>query len=169
MTLRLSDTQAALLGGLDAELKVAAEAIGVGLQPQLTKLGPALSKALEGGTATEPDATLQSLELDHEGAADALCLAACVAAHRSYVTARGRPGGTSSGALAIARILVWAHRAAMLGTPPTITWIGPAPRLPEAGAGEAVLRARCAVTIGGATRRAEAAAIISAPSSGDAG
>ena len=162
MTLRLSDTQSALLGGLDAELKVAAEAIGAGLQQQLTQLAPALSKAPEG----EPEATLQSLELDHEGDADALCLAACVAAHRSYVTARGRPGGTSTGALAIARILVWAHRAAMLGAPPTIAWIGPAPRLPEAGADQAVLRARCAVTIAGTTRRAEAAAIISAPTGG---
>ncbi len=131
-------------------------------------MAPALSKALEDGPASEPDATLQSLELDHEGDADALCLAACVAAHRAYVTARGRPGGTSTGALAIARILVWAHRAAMLGTPPTIAWIGPAPRLPEAGADQAVLRARCAVTIGGSTRRAEAAAIISAPAGGAA-
>ena len=163
MTLRLSDEQSAVLGGLDPELKVAAEAIGVGLRPQLTQLAPALSKALESGDAGEPDATLQSLDLDHEGDADALCLAACVAAHRSYVTGRGRPGGTSTGALAIARILVWAHRAAMLGRPPTIAWIGPAPRLPEAGPDQAVLRARCTVSIGGVTRRAEAAAIISAP------
>lgn len=168
MTLRLSDAQEALLDGLDTELKVAAEAIGAGLQPQLVQLAPALSKALEGGAAAEPDATLQSLDLDHEGAADALCLAACIAAHRAYVTARGRPAATSTGALALARILVWAQRAAMLGAPPDIAWIGPAPRLPEAGPDQAVLRARCAVSIDGATRRAEAAALISAPAAGDA-
>lgn len=160
MTLRLHDDHAAQIAGLDTELRVAAEAIGTALAPQLARLAPSLSAA-QAGSAPEPEGVLTSLELDHEGAPDALSLAACVAAHRAYVSGRGRPAAVSSGALAIARLLVWGQRAALLGPAPKITWIGPAPRVPDAGPGQAVLRARSAVVVDGTTRRAEAAALIS--------
>ncbi len=91
---------------------------------------------------------------------------ACIAAHRAYVTARGRSGGVSAGALALARLLVWAQRAALLGRPPRIGWIGPAPRTPEAE-GRVALAARAAVKIGDATRRAEAVVLLEPPPGGD--
>jgi hypothetical protein len=53
----------------------------------------------------------------------------------------------------------------MLGTPPRIGWIGPAPRTPEA-AGRVALAARAAVRVGDATRRAEAVALLEAPPAG---
>lgn len=139
-----------------------AEAIGAGLSARIAELAPALSRPADAGAA-EPDGVLVELDLDHEGAPDGLSLAACVAAHRAYVSARGRPAAISTGALAIARLLVWAHRAAVLGTAPKIAWIGPAPRLPAADAGQVVLRARCAVRVDDATRRAEAAALVVPP------
>lgn len=157
MPLRLTDDDHARVAALDAELRTAAEAIGAALAPQLKRLTPALAPQAGGA---EPEAVLTALDLDHEGAPDPLSLAACVAAHRAYVAARGRPEGVSTGALAIARLLVWGQRAALLGPAPKIAWIGPAPRQPEAGAGQAALRARCVVTVAGTTRRAEAAALV---------
>lgn len=162
MPLRLTDEHAALVAGLDTDLRVAAEAIGAALRPQLARLAPSLA-ATPDGSATEPDGVLTTLDLEHEGAPDALSLAACVAAHRAYVTGRRRPEAISTGALAIARLLVWGQRAALLGPAPGIAWIGPAPRLPEATADQAALRARCVVTVDGSARRAEAAALIAAP------
>jgi hypothetical protein len=162
--LRLDAAHQELIEGVEPELRVAAEALGMGLRDQLTQLAPGLTRATEGDE--EPDALLVALDIDHEGAPDALSLAACVAAHRAYVIARGRPGGVSTGALALARLLVWAQRAALLGRPPTIGWIGPAPRTPDV-AGRVPLAARAAVTIGAATRRAEAVALLEAPPGGD--
>jgi len=57
---------------------------------------------------------------------------------------------------------VWAQRAALLGPPPRIAWLGPAPRKPETE-GKVELAARAAVRIGDATRRAEAVALIEPP------
>ncbi|MEZ0283813.1 MAG: hypothetical protein ACAH79_01080, partial [Thermoleophilia bacterium] len=82
---------------------------------------------------------------------------------RSYVAARGQPEGVSAGALALGRLLVWAQRAAMLGPPPKVVWVGPATRRPDDEEGRLALSARSAVTMAGATRRAEAVALIEPP------
>jgi hypothetical protein len=162
MGLRISDAHAELVGGLDPELRMAAEAIGLGLREQLVKLAPGLTRS-EGDA--EAEATLVEIDLDHEGPPDAVSLAACVAAHRAYVAARSRPEGVSAGALALARLLVWAQRAALLGPPPRVEWLGPAPRAPEAGEGRVALGARCVLEVAGRRRRAEAVALIAAPPS----
>jgi hypothetical protein len=162
MALRLSEAQAQLVGALEPDLRIAAEAIGFGLRDQLTRLAPGLTRPPEGADA---DAVLVDLDLDHDGAPDALSLAAVMAAHRSYVAARGQPEGVSAGALALGRLLVWAQRAAMLGPPPKVVWVGPATRRPEDEEGRLALSARSAVTMAGATRRAEAVALIEAPPS----
>jgi hypothetical protein len=158
--LRLPEAQAQLVDALDPDLRVAAEAIGVALRDQLTRLAPGLTRPPEGA---EPDAVLVDLDLDHDGAPDALSLAAVLAAHRSYVAARGQPEGVSAGALALGRLLVWAQRAAMLGPAPRVVWVGPATRRPEDVEGRLTLSARSAVTMAGTTRRAEAVALIEAP------
>src|SRR5690606_15237369 len=90
--LRLTDDDHARVAALDAELRTAAEAIGAALAPQLKRLTPALAPQAGGA---EPEAVLTALDLDHEGAPDPLSLAACVAAHRAYVAARGRHEGVS--------------------------------------------------------------------------
>jgi hypothetical protein len=161
--LRLPEAQAQLVDALDPDLRVAAEAIGVALRDQLTRLAPGLTRPPEGA---EPDAVLVDLDLDHDGAPDALSLAAVLAAHRSYVAARGQPEGVSAGALALGRLLVWAQRAAMLGPAPRVVWVGPATRRPEDVEGRLTLSARSAVTMAGTTRRAEAVALIEAPPAG---
>ena len=84
MPLRLSEAQAELVGALEPDLRIAAEAIGFGLRDQLTRLAPGLTRPPEGAQA---DAVLVDLDLDHDGAPDALSLAAVMAAHRSYVAA----------------------------------------------------------------------------------
>ena len=160
MALRLSEAQAELVGALEPDLRIAAEAIGFGLRDQLTRLAPGLTRPPEGADA---DAVLVDLDLDHDGAPDALSLAAVMAAHRSYVAARGQPEGVSAGALALGRLLVWAQRAAMLGPPPKVVWVGPATRRPDDEEGRLALSARSAVTMAGATRRAEAVALIEPP------
>lgn len=162
MALRLPEDQAELVRGLEPELRLAAEALGAGLREQLTRLAPGLTRPPGDGEG-DADAVLVDLDLDHDGAPDALSLAAVMAAHRSYVAARGRPEGVSAGALALARLLVWAQRAALLGPPPKIVWVGPAARRPEGDEGRLALSARSAVEIGGATRRAEAVALIEPP------
>lgn len=133
----------------------------MGLRGELVRLAPALTRPPEGG-AGDAEATLGTLDLDHEGPPDGLSLLACIAAHRSYVIARGDAGGVSVGALALARLLVWAQRAAMLGPAPHIEWIGPASRCP-AVSGRLVLRARSSVVMNDAARRAEAVALITPP------
>jgi hypothetical protein len=154
--LTLPDDLSRRVDALDRELRLGAEMIGAGLVARIAGLAPALAPA----DGDEPDALLTTLDLDHEGAPDALSLVACIAAHRGYVTGRGRPAGVSAGALALSRLLVWVHRAALLGAAPTLGWIGPAPRLPEAAADQVVLRSRCSVQVGDSTRRAEAAALL---------
>ncbi len=164
MGLRLRDDHSELLGTVEPELRVAAEALGMGLRAELIRLAPALTRP-PGDAPEGTDATLAQLDLDHEGAPDALSLAACVAAHRAYAIARGDPEAVSAGALALARLLVWAQRAAMLGPAPRVEWIGPAPRRPEPE-GRLSLGARCALEMHGATRRAEAVALITRPDGG---
>jgi hypothetical protein len=164
--LRLSEAQAEQVGALEPDLRIAAEAIGVALRDQLTKLAPGLTRPPEGA---EADAVLVDLHLDHDGAPDALSLAAVMAAHRSYVAARGQPDGVSAGALALGRLLVWAQRAAMLGPAPKVVWVGPAARRPDDQEGRLALSARSAVTMAGATRRAEAVALIEAPPAAPSG
>jgi hypothetical protein len=161
--LRLSEAQAEQVGALEPDLRMAAEAIGFGLRDQLTRLAPGLTRPPEGAQA---DAVLVDLDLDHDGAPDALSLAAVMAAHRSYVAARGQPEGVSAGALALGRLLVWAQRAALLGPAPKVVWVGPATRRPEDEEGRLALSARSAVTMAGTTRRAEAVALIEAPPAG---
>lgn len=163
MPLRLSEAQAEQVGALEPDLRMAAEAIGFGLRDQLTRLAPGLTRPPEGAQA---DAVLVDLDLDHDGAPDALSLAAVMAAHRSYVAARGQPEGVSAGALALGRLLVWAQRAALLGPAPKVVWVGPATRRPEDEEGRLALSARSAVTMAGTTRRAEAVALIEAPPAG---
>jgi hypothetical protein len=158
--LRLSEAQAEQVGALEPDLRIAAEAIGVALRDQLTKLAPGLTRPPEGA---EADAVLVDLHLDHDGAPDPLSLAAVMAAHRSYVAARGQPDGVSAGALALGRLLVWAQRAAMIGPAPKVVWVGPAARRPDDQEGRLALSARSAVTMAGATRRAEAVALIETP------
>lgn len=162
MGLRLTDAHSELIGALEPGLRQAADALGAALRPQLTTLAPALTRPRDGDDPAA-DAVLTALDLDHEGGPDALSLAACVAAHRAYVTSRGQAEGVSAGAFALARLLIWAQRAAMLGPAPRIEWIGPAPRRPEGTADALALSARCAITMGGATRRAEAVALIARP------
>jgi hypothetical protein len=164
--LRLSEAQAEQVGALEPDLRIAAEAIGVALRDQLTKLAPGLTRPPEGA---EADAVLVDLHLDHDGAPDALSLAAVMAAHRSYVAARGQPDGVSAGAPALGRLLVWAQRAAMLGPAPKVVWVGPAARRPDDQEGRLALSARSAVTMAGATRRAEAVAPIEAPPAAPSG
>ena len=162
MPLRLTEGQAKQVDALEPDVRIAAEAIGFGLRDQLTRLAPGLTRPPEGDEAGA-DAVLVDLDLDHDGAPDAVSLVAVMAAHRSYVAARGRPEGVSAGALALGRLLVWAQRAAMLGPPPKLVWVGPAARRPEDAEGRIALSARSAVEIAGATRRAEAVALIEAP------
>ena len=140
MGLRLSDAHAERTAAIEPELRVAAEAIGMGLREQLVRLAPALTRPPEGAEG-EAEATLVALDLDHEGAPDGLSLTACVAAHRSYVTARGRPEAVSAGALALARLLAWAPARghARPGAAHRVDRPGPAP--PRAG-GRAADRSR---------------------------
>jgi hypothetical protein len=160
--LSLSQTHSDALKSVEFELRAGAEAIGAALAPRIADLAPALAPPA-GEPVREPAGELQELGLDHEGEPDALSLSACLAAHRAYVGRRGRPEALSTGALALARLLVWAHRAALLGSPPEMAWIGPAPRLPEPGSGQIVLRARCAIATPQGIRRAEAAALLQSP------
>jgi hypothetical protein len=159
--LRLAPERQAAVDGLEPELRAAAAALGSGLGPELARRAPGLARAAEGGG--EPDALLVELALDREPEPDALTLAACAAAHRAYVTARERPDGVSLGALALARLLVWASRAAILGAVPKVVWLGPPSRRPEPGDDRIALEARCVCEIAGARREARAAALIARP------
>jgi hypothetical protein len=156
--LRLAPEHQAALDGLDPELRIAAESIGAALRPELTRRAPGLvPEATEREPAAEP--VLVALELDREPRPDPLTLAACLAGHRAYVAARGRPEGLSLGALALARLLVWASRAALLGPAPKLEWIGPLTRRPEATHGQVALEARCVCEVGGRRREARAGAL----------
>jgi hypothetical protein len=147
------------LGHLDTELRLAAEAVGAAIVPTLLELRPRVAEA-EGAPTT-----LDTLHLEGEGDPDGLMLAACLAAHAAYVQKRGQPEGVSTGALAIARLLVWAQRAAVIGHPLEVTWVGPPARAPERTDGSHRVLARCVVSggDGGGSRRAEAVALVREP------
>jgi hypothetical protein len=153
--LRLSDELRARLDGLEPEVRGGAEALGIAAAAELARLAPGLTRPEAGAP---PDATLVALDLEHEGAPDGASLAACMAAHAAYVRRRGAPEGVSAGALALTRLLVWTQRAAMLGAPARLAWIGPSARAGAPGPGRHVLTARCALEMGGRVRRAEATA-----------
>jgi hypothetical protein len=156
--LHLAEEQRAAIDGLEAELRVAAEALGAGLRGQLVTLRPGLVTTDGGGPA---EGTLVALDLEREGAPDALSLAACLAAHDAYLAARGQADGLSLGALALGRLLVWAQRAALLGPAPKVAWLGPPSRRPEPQPGQFALEARCVARVGDRDREARAVALVS--------
>ncbi|MEW6582959.1 MAG: hypothetical protein AB1416_09380, partial [Actinomycetota bacterium] len=158
--LRLPPGLQADLDALDPELRAAARAIGAGLRAELSRMRPALSRG-DGGS--DVDAELVSLDLEHEGGADAVSLSACLAAHRAYVTERGHPDGVSLGALAIARLLVWGTRASLLGAAPRVRWIGPPGRRPDLADDQVALSATAVASVGGVERRAGAVAVVQKP------
>lgn len=155
MAVHLSEAQRAAIAALEPDLRTAAEAIGIGTVAQLASLAPGL-------TAVGGPATLTQVSLDPEGEPDPLSLAAIVAAHDGYVRHRGTREGVSTGALAIARLLVWASRAAVIGPTPTIAWIGPETRAPADTPGTR-LRATATVTTSERTHTARAVVIITGP------
>jgi hypothetical protein len=147
------------LASLEPDLRSGAAAIGLAVQAELGRRKPALTRREEG--SAPPVAVLTSLDLDRDGAPDAVSLAACLAAHSGYVASRGDPQGVSLGGLALARILVWSTRAAMLGAAPKLVWIGPPARRPELAPGQVALGATAVATIDGAEKRAGAVAVFS--------
>ncbi len=158
MGLRLSPEAVSALARLEPEVRAGAEAIGFAVAAQLGRLRPGLT-ATEAGT--EP--LLSSLAMAPEGEPDPVSLAAIVAAHNGYVRGRGDAGAVSAGALALARLLVWGQRAAMLGPAPRITWIGPEPRRPEGAEGMTFTAEAVVESEGGGRRRARAVAIVERP------
>ena len=158
MGLRLSPEAVSALARLEPEVRAGAEAIGFAVAAQLGRLRPGLTATGDGG-----DPLLASLAMAPEGEPDAVSLAAIMAAHNGYVRARGDTSAVSAGALALARLLVWGQRAAMLGPAPRVTWIGPEPRRPEGTEGLALI-AECVVEGGdGKRRRARAVALVERP------
>lgn len=162
MALRLAAGLERRLDGLDPEVQAGARALGLAVAAELGRLRPGLMKA-DDPDGPAPEAVLVALELDREPEPDAASLTACVAAHSAYVASRGHADGVSLGALALARILVWASRAAMLGPAPKVVWVGPSARRPDPAAGQHELGARCAVEVGERTREARALALVAAP------
>lgn len=158
MALELAPELEAGLASLEPDLRSGAAAIGLAVQMELARRKPALTRREEGATAHV--AVLTALDLDREGAPDAISLAACLAAHSGYVASRGDAQGVSLGGLALARLLVWSARAAMLGPPPKLVWIGPPSRQPELQAGQVALGATAVATLDGSERRAGALAIF---------
>lgn len=145
------------IDALDAELRFTAEAFAVGIADRLAALGPSLRR--DEGDAP-PEAMLEELTLEGEGEADPLTLVICLAAHRMYVTRRGAPAGVSLGALALARILAWAARAATIGPAPRVHWIGPPSRCPEPGENQHRLAALSRARFGEDHRTAQAVALV---------
>jgi hypothetical protein len=158
MGLGVSQRDARAIAALDPEIRVTAEALGAGLAPRLIELAPGMTRDGAGD-----DAELTALALDREEEPDPLSLVACLGAHRAYVGHRGQPDGLSLGALALARLLVWATRAAMIGPAPEMVWLGPASRAPEPAAGQHVISARCRARLADGAREARAKALVRAP------
>jgi len=157
MSMRFIPALQEALDDLDGDLRAPAHAVGLSQAGQLSKLRPAVTPVGSGDLS--PDVEIVALDLDGEGAPDSVSLAACRAAHDSYVTARGAPDGTSLGALALARLLVWVQRAAVLGTPAEVVWIGPPHRRPEDADGFRIT-ASCVAVIDGTRRTAKAQAVV---------
>ena len=159
MGLGVPDGDKRAIAALDAEVRAMAEALGTGLAPRLAELAPSLTRD---GENQAPAAELLRLALDREPEPDPATLAACIAAHRAYVTRRGRPDGLSLGGLALARLLVWAARAALLGPAPRMIWLGPAARRPTPSPGQHVIAATARARVGRGTREAVAEALVAA-------
>jgi len=157
MSLRFSPALQETLEEVEPDLRGAAHAIGMGLGGQLARLRPALSRG--GDSDAVPDVEVLSLALVPEGEPDGLSLTAIRAAHQAYVSTRGTPDGASLGALAIARLLVWAQRAALLGATPKIIWIGPEQQRPGDATGIEI-HAACVGLVDGSRRTARALALI---------
>jgi hypothetical protein len=157
MSLHFAPALQEALDDLDGELRAPAQAVGIALAAQLARLRPAVTHARDAGD--HPDIEVVSLDLEHDGAPDGLSLAACEVAHHSYMTSRGAPEDTSLGALAIARVLIWVQRAAVLGTPAEILWIGPPQRRPADVEGIEITAA-CVASVGGVRRTAKALAVV---------
>jgi hypothetical protein len=149
------------LDALEPDLRAAAASIGLAVQAELVTRKPALLRT-EGGSGA-PRVVLVSLDLERDGDADLVSLAACLAAHGGYVRSRGDAHGVSLGALALSRLLVWSTRAALLGPAPRLVWIGPPARCPELGSGQISLTATAAATVDDVARRAQATGVFSAP------
>ncbi len=158
MSVRLCPALREVLDSLDPDLRLFAATMGSGLAPQLSRLQPALTPSAASSDGYE----LASITLSGDDAPDGLSLSACLGAHDAYLATRGDPGGISLGALAIARILVWAQRAAILGSAPRIQWIGPPARRPE-GLEGLILTATCRASDGTSSRSAQAIAILDTP------
>ncbi len=159
MGLSLDDAGAARVAEIDAELRGAAEAIGLAVAIQLDRLRPALMAA----QPDEPSAVLVGLTLERDGEPDGITLAACLAAHQAYVARRRRRNAVSAGALALSRVLVWGQRAALLGPSPEMLWLGPPTRRPEEHSGAIEVRATCVLQINGNRREARALGLVRPP------
>lgn len=142
---------------LDPDLSAGSQAIGFAVAERLRELAPALRPV--GDSGAEPRFLIEEISLDPADPADALTLAACLAAHDGYVAGRGRPGAVSPGALALARVLVWATRAEMLGARPDVRWIGPPARMPDDAEGQ-VVTAAVVLECDGTRARAQAAMVV---------
>ena len=142
---------------LDPDLRAGAQVIGFSVAARLRDLAPALRPADDSGT--EATFVIDTLDLEPVDPADALTLVACLGAHDAYAVGRGRPGAVSAGALALARVLVWATRAEMLGGRPDVRWIGPPARMPDGLEGQ-VITANVVLTCGDTRARASAAMVV---------
>jgi hypothetical protein len=143
---------------LDPAVAQAARGIGAAVAIRLRELAPALRPV--GDDGAEPVLVIEDVVLDPADPLDPVTLTACLQAHDAYVTARGRPGAASPGALALARVLTWAARAEMLGRAPRIAWIGPPARQPADVPGHPVT-ATVRLTGPSGTVRAAAVAVVS--------
>jgi hypothetical protein len=158
MGLGVSEGDMRAIGALDAEVRVTAEALGASLVDRLVELAPSLTRD---GDDLSPSAELLALSLDREERPDPISLVACLGAHRAYVRRRGHPDGVSLGALALARLLVWAARAAMIApTAPEVVWLGPGARRPAAEPGQHIIVARARAALPGGRREAVAEALV---------
>jgi len=157
MSLGVTEGDARSIDALDAEVRVTAEALGASLAGRLVELAPGLTRD---GDDMSPSAELVALSLDRENAPDPVSLAACLSAHRAYVARRGNADGVSLGALALARLLVWATRAAMIGPAPEVVWLGPGARRPAAEPDQYIIVARARAAVPGGRREAVAEALV---------
>lgn len=145
---------------LDPDLRAGAQAIAFAVATRLRDLAPAIRPADASGA--EPTFVIDTITLVPDDPADAVTLMACLGAHDAYATGRGRAGAVSPGALALARVLVWATRAEMLGAQPDVRWIGPPTRLPAGLEGQLIT---ASVELNsGETRARASAAMVVAPS-----
>lgn len=159
MSLRFDTDLQGQIEILDPDLRAAASAIGSAIGAELARIRPALMRgSVDEGY--EPDAVLLGMQLEREGLADAVALAAVLTAHRVYVESRGHPEAISLGALPLAHLLFWASRASVLGPTPRIDWIGPAGGRPDPSKHQFDVEAACMAEVDGTRREARAVALV---------